>query len=103
MYFLLIALFIICICIILFFFKQGKSELENNEIENDAIENNKIEKNNIEDSSGIEVTEEKIPVYKNLCNKWDKCLASPGNNNSNGTGLIQWDKTNEEGQRWSFV
>ena len=42
-------------------------------------------------------------INGNLCNKYNKCLASPGNKPNNGVGLIQWSASGEQGQQWAFV
>ena len=41
-------------------------------------------------------------IYKNLCNTHNKCLAVPNNLSEAGHNLIQWDKSNEEGQLWAI-
>ena len=49
---------------------------------------------------GTDIALNPASAYKNLCNKHNKCLASPANNSGNGVKLIQYDKTGEDGQLW---
>jgi hypothetical protein len=49
---------------------------------------------------GADIALNPASTYKNLCNKHNKCLASPANNSGNGVKLIQYDKTGEDGQLW---
>lgn len=39
--------------------------------------------------------------FKNICNKHNKCIAAPKNNNTPGVQMIQFSKTTEEGQLFS--
>jgi hypothetical protein len=56
----------------------------------------------VSDRSGAILWSSLNNAYYSICNKHGRCLAVRENSSNNGTGVIQWGKNDENGQKWKF-